>query len=275
MITPEMTPEVAAYEIEDLWNPQNLHASDIERVEFLFNRIPKDARTVLDVGSGGGVFVNYLQMHAKHLKRLCAVDRSKAALKYVLTEKFNAEIASLPFDKGEFDLVACLEVIEHLPIRTYERAIAELCRVSARYVLLCVPNDQDLESSLVKCPLCCSRYNPDGHLRSFTYDRLANMFVRYGFSCQERYFVHKARQYVGLSWVLSLRRVAEKGLPWYAVCPVCGFQSGGTPTVRQAGGGVQPARDNRFRRLAKRLWPKTFQYRWIAALYTRMDGKVT
>ncbi|HWQ15529.1 MAG TPA: class I SAM-dependent methyltransferase [Roseiflexaceae bacterium] len=48
-------------------------------------------------------------------------------------------LTALPFPDGAFDLVACLEVLEHL--ERPEQGLEELCRVSARWLLLSVPNE--------------------------------------------------------------------------------------------------------------------------------------
>ena len=45
----------------------------------------------------------------------------------------------LPFDDGEFDLAAAIEVLEHVP--DPERAVAEMARVARRHLLVSVPRE--------------------------------------------------------------------------------------------------------------------------------------
>src|SRR5690606_33175711 len=49
------------------------------------------------------------------------------------------DLLDLPFPDRSFDLVVCMEVLEHLD--DPESGLAELCRVSAGWLLLSVPNE--------------------------------------------------------------------------------------------------------------------------------------
>ena len=51
----------------------------------------------------------------------------------------NGTIYSLPFNQNIFDLVICLEVLEHL--ENPETALEELCRISKKWLILSVPNE--------------------------------------------------------------------------------------------------------------------------------------
>lgn len=50
-----------------------------------------------------------------------------------------ASANALPFPDGNFDLVVCVEVLEHLP--DPGKAISELVRVSSQHLLISVPNE--------------------------------------------------------------------------------------------------------------------------------------
>lgn len=50
-----------------------------------------------------------------------------------------ADIHDLPFADGSFDLVLCLEVLEHIP--SPESALSELARVSSSDILISVPHE--------------------------------------------------------------------------------------------------------------------------------------
>ncbi len=49
------------------------------------------------------------------------------------------DLYALPFPDRSFDMVVCMEVLEHLDEPA--RGLRELCRVSARWLLLSVPNE--------------------------------------------------------------------------------------------------------------------------------------
>lgn len=247
--------EQQAYELDDLWKLENISAPDRRRVEFLAGRVPAQARTLVDVGCGNGIFLNYLdETQPGRFDRLCGTDRSAAALRYVKTEKHLAGIDALPFGDGEFDLAACLEVLEHLPLDVYPRALAELARVARRWVLVTVPNDQDLARLLVTCPSCATRFNADYHMRSFRRPDMERLLDAHGFRCAEVFHIEKQPHYIGL------RRLQRLSMPWYAICPVCGYHG---DLVRPQGG------EGAVRSLAKRLWPRYGKHRWIGGLYER------
>lgn len=107
-------------------------------VELLKN---KDIKTVADIGCGEGFGLKNLADNDIG-KKFVGLDNSKTAL--ALAREINPEfkykqgdIYKLPFKDEEFDLVLCCEVLEHL--EHPEVALAELNRISKKYVLLSVP----------------------------------------------------------------------------------------------------------------------------------------
>jgi len=105
--------------------------------------------TVLDVGSGRGVFLwtaltdlPYLNAHS--------IDLLEHRVELVNTvrqggfERVEAELADaqdLGFQDDTFDMVTALEVLEHMP--SPQKAVRELCRVGRRYLLVSVPSKPD------------------------------------------------------------------------------------------------------------------------------------
>jgi 2-polyprenyl-3-methyl-5-hydroxy-6-metoxy-1,4-benzoquinol methylase len=102
--------------------------------------------SVLDVGCGEGFVAAYLrsQMGGAKNRRYLGLDESVRALEVATRlnpeESFAcAKISRLALKDESFDLVICLEVLEHLsdPIS----ALTELRRVSSRYCLISVPHE--------------------------------------------------------------------------------------------------------------------------------------
>lgn len=100
-------------------------------------------RRVLEVGCGEGIVLEYLSARVPGA-RFDGVELDGQALvrgrvRCPTAALVQADAAQLPFHNGSYDLVLCLEVLEHLA--EPERALRELRRVSARGCLLSVPHE--------------------------------------------------------------------------------------------------------------------------------------
>jgi 2-polyprenyl-3-methyl-5-hydroxy-6-metoxy-1,4-benzoquinol methylase len=101
--------------------------------------------SILDVGCGEGVLTSRWaqRLGAGTVVGLDLPDpkleaqwhvRRRANLRFV-----TGRADELPFAPGEFDLVAAVETLEHVP--DPERALAEMARVAARHLLVSVPRE--------------------------------------------------------------------------------------------------------------------------------------
>jgi ubiquinone/menaquinone biosynthesis C-methylase UbiE len=104
---------------------------------------------LLDIGSGRGAFLWPLLDSFPSLFVTC-VDM----LDYRITDiqavrqggieqldALKADVTALPFVEQSFDVVTMLEVLEHIP--DVRRALAEICRVANKFVILSVPSKED------------------------------------------------------------------------------------------------------------------------------------
>jgi len=104
------------------------------------------AATILDAGCGEGFTLRALR-EAQILPgaKITGVDFSPAALAWSQAHGMaqaplsQADVHRLPFPAESFDLVYCLEVLEHLPDSA--AGLSELLRVSRRYILVSVPHE--------------------------------------------------------------------------------------------------------------------------------------
>lgn len=264
-----MSHEQEAYEIEGLWDDKWFGPHEHEKVARLAETIPADANSLLDVGCGNGLFLRSVA-EKRSWARLCGVDRSGAALAHVATEKVAASADALPFRDREFDIVTSFDVIEHLPLAVFERALREIVRVSSKYVLIAVPFDEDIRSSVLECPSCACLFNVNYHMRSFDDARVRALFERLDVRCTKVMRLGPFTTYPrALTRAVFRAKIAlgrtNDELPDYAICPVCGYRGRAVTTP----GGTGLPRYSVAKDVLKRLVPKRETHRWIAGLYER------
>ena len=101
---------------------------------------PAGVTSVLDAGCGEGYAIERLL--EKMPEKVTGIDYSEdvIAISRRRLPQYNFQVESiyeLPFGDGEFDLVTCLEVLEHLT--NPGDALREIERVSSKWALLSVP----------------------------------------------------------------------------------------------------------------------------------------
>jgi SAM-dependent methyltransferase len=108
----------------------------------LLHRVALAPRRILDAGCGEGFAMRAVLGGAP--AAVVGLDGSPDAVR--LAGALNpgrgfaaGDLYALPFPAGSFDLVVCMEVLEHLDEPT--RGLRELCRVSAGWLLLSVPHE--------------------------------------------------------------------------------------------------------------------------------------
>lgn len=131
---------------------------------------------VLDVGFGLGYGLRIMATKSGELVGI-EIDRGAVSKAQSLTrvvpsvrEVRHYDGYNIPYDANVFDVVACVDVIEHVP--DYMRLIAEMIRVSRRVVLLSTPNRRPENT------------RPDGrpknrwHIREWSYEELDSILQR-------------------------------------------------------------------------------------------------
>lgn len=231
------------------------------RIEETVTHLPPGCMNALDVGCGIGRLLS-------RLKRRCAcagADISFGALRRSQMKNVcvQALIQSLPFASKSFDAVLCTEVLEHIPEDLFPKAIAELRRVARKYILISVPNRENLLEKMALCGACGLTFHRYGHLRSFNPENLATLFQpmqlveqwEMGFpEVVWSRFLLRARSTAGLSSVSAA-----------APCPACGNAQAETPTYLR--GLVQKGCDFLQWRMAARFMRRPY---WLGALFA--DG---
>lgn len=101
--------------------------------------------SVLDVGCGEGI-LTYRWAEQLGERRIVGIDLEDPKLRseWARRQRPNLEYRAtgaehLPFARGEFDLAAAIEVLEHVP--DPRRTLAEMKRVARRHLLVSVPRE--------------------------------------------------------------------------------------------------------------------------------------
>lgn len=150
-----------------------IHRSSLDPIiRALQEVIPPGVSSIIDIGCGNGIITAELSRSYKVL----GVDRSEAALALLPTDKIAASCDSIPVEDGSFDLVLSTELLEHLEEEVFRKTLEEFRRISRRYILVTIPNDENLQKFLLKCPGCGYEYNRSYHLRSFTKEAFLGLF---------------------------------------------------------------------------------------------------
>ena len=94
--------------------------------------LQQDSRSVLEVGIGNAFVSDYL--------RRSGVPVVTVDIDGALGPTVVGSVLSLPLKERTFDVVACFEVLEHLPYESFGSALRELGRLSRRSVIISVPD---------------------------------------------------------------------------------------------------------------------------------------
>jgi SAM-dependent methyltransferase len=151
----------------------------IEAYFVALNQFVDEDADVLDVGFGLGYGLNILAIKAK---RVCGVDVDAKVLAYCqdtvrgrnprLDRLELYDGRRLPFCDGEFDVLTCIDVLEH--VEEYDGFLDEMLRVSRKGVFISTPNRRPEYT------------NPDGtpknfwHLREWSFGELEGILERHG-----------------------------------------------------------------------------------------------
>ena len=101
------------------------------------------AERILDAGCGEGFVVSYLLQENDRLAIIgldCSLEALEMARQMVPGVLFDVgDLREMPYSDDNFDLVMCLEVLEHLP--DPHKGLRELRRVTSAHCLVSVPHE--------------------------------------------------------------------------------------------------------------------------------------
>jgi len=104
--------------------------------------LPERFENLLDIGGGDGFFVELVRKN-KFSANFTVIDGSEIAVEKCREKNINSILYDLdgkplPFKDDSFDVVTCLDVLEHLHYPW--KLLEEMKRVSKRYIIISCPN---------------------------------------------------------------------------------------------------------------------------------------
>ncbi len=127
-------------------------------------------RTVLDAGCAIGLLVEGLRANGMDARGFdisaYAISQAPAALApYLSVRSITDEI------EGHYDLITCLEVVEHLPPRLADEGIANICRHADAVLFSSSPEDFDELTHINVRPMeqWARRFAEQGFYRDLSY----------------------------------------------------------------------------------------------------------
>lgn len=156
----------------DIWKKNR------EKIDFILNqsqRYINEALTACDIGIGDGYLLTRLQAAglevtgidiSGYLVEYHKNDFKKKGLNIRLIQ---GDISNLSLEDNQFDIVTCLDVLEHIPGDGLRAALENLkkCIKNDGFLIITLPLGENLENNMVICPECGHKFHRIGHFHSF------------------------------------------------------------------------------------------------------------
>ncbi len=101
--------------------------------------------SILEIGIGNKTTSTYLKNQGIKVTT-CDFDKN-------LNPDFIADIRNLPFKETKFDLVACFEILEHIPFEDVPLAMKNISKATKKYAIISVPYASIYIEILIRFPL--------------------------------------------------------------------------------------------------------------------------
>jgi SAM-dependent methyltransferase len=213
--------------------PAEVDAAEDNRLRQICALVPNGVQRALDVGAGQGWLARYLKELRPEID-MAGVDWSLEGMRKFPAQAVVAFCDLLPFADESFDLVTCCDCIEHLPDGTYERTLAEIKRLSRRYIIINTPINEGVigrDRSTCRCPRCSRLFHCDHHVRYFTRDDYQELLA------PEYRLIREAYGGWDIRFVVKLPLAWAGAMQWgwrpVLVCPHCGNRDFSNPLWQQ------------------------------------------
>jgi 2-polyprenyl-3-methyl-5-hydroxy-6-metoxy-1,4-benzoquinol methylase len=160
-----------------------------EITRFLSYTLSLRNKQVLDYGCGPGYLVRHL---LEHNAIVSGVDYSEVSVETVNKLFYGrpgwngarlARGSELPWPDDVFDLICCVETIEHVLPEQLDPLFHELLRLlkPGGMILFTTPDEENLELNFVFCPMCRSEFHRWQHLRMWSDRTLRAKLEEHGY----------------------------------------------------------------------------------------------
>lgn len=189
------------------WNkllsiPTNLEAQDgmtKDRIKTVFAFLPKNARKILDIGTGQGLVEELLSKN-KNI-RIFGNDIASTSIKK-LQSKFKGHflkesVYDMKFRKKSFDAIFMLEVLEHIPpskVLNVLRKVREMLNKKGSFIIS-IPTNEGLEKK---------KDNLSGHVRTYAENLIRSELKMTGFK------ILKLRKLYAFKNFYTLKKISAK-----------------------------------------------------------------
>jgi ubiquinone/menaquinone biosynthesis C-methylase UbiE len=179
---PEQIDDPAFYDAH--WQQTSLEGDPHVRAKaaLMTSLVPQTVRTIVDVGCGDGALTH----HFVDKWQVTAVDRSAVALQNLRCKTVHCSADAIELPDGAADLLMSSEMLEHLPDDVLAGAAAEFSRVAREWLLISVPDAENVQKRFARCNHCQHEFNIYGHLRSVDAAAIEELFPQF-----ERQSLHK------------------------------------------------------------------------------------
>ncbi len=204
------------YNQKEIWENYG-NKTEMDRAKKTIDLIPKDVKSVLDIGCGNGIVTNMIQSPF-----VVGLDLGRSPLNHVKKHTVQASLDALPIKNQKFDLIILTEVLEHLDNESFIKAIKELNRLNAKYYLITVPFKEQLDFNLCKCDACGNLFNQFHHYRRFDDAWFIKEFKDYSLEKEQyaRYVWIANEKITRLRHSFNIYQHSD-----YAICNKCGHPS--------------------------------------------------
>lgn len=147
------------------WVLTSSKRQEIKKIKKLLQALPADAK-VLDVGCGKGLLMRRLS------GRVFGVDQNEESVTYCINLGLNVRLVRdgiIPFNDGDFDVVICSHVLEHLQVEDTKALLSEINRVVKHggYIV-------------IVCPLpSVTFYDEPTHIKPYTLGAITSLTTSY------------------------------------------------------------------------------------------------
>jgi SAM-dependent methyltransferase len=207
------------YNFEWKFTDEQKHLMD-KKWDYISQLIPRDVQSIIDIGCGEGFFTNrFLEKY-----QTIGVDINKANLDKIKCKTIHSLAHEIQLEKNSIDLVFSSEMLEHLPNNdTLQKTTDKIKEIAKKYILITVPNQQNLNNNSVKCEDCGNIFNSSLHYFSFNQRKLEYLFS--GFNTIHFDTIGRmSRPYTNNALLFIRNRIANNwSMPnQYTTCPKCG-----------------------------------------------------